>query len=244
MRLFCDTANVRPPDSVRFDQKEQDMSKNKLLSLFFLLLSAFALTSCASVSTMQTAAVVPEGEIRWAIASTGTGSDGDTLAMADPNFEASMRYGFAQDWDLGLKIDLLGAQFGIKYQPVAGEFDLGIGLELGYQWVRTNGLDDPSAHVLSAQLPILMEYHFNPYVGLAFGPKILGIYVPESDSRGDMWGYSGLYTGIMVGLPLRLTDGIWFQPEINVYANAYDERENSFSTVLWHAGVSVFFGGL
>ena len=227
-----------------FRPKGSDMSKNTLISLLFLLLSAFALSSCASVSTMQTAAVVPEGEIRWAIASTGTGSDGDTQAMADPNFEASMRYGFAKHWDFGVKIDLLGAQLGVKYQPLAGDFDLGIGLEIGYQWVRTNGLDVPSAHVLSAQLPILMEYHFNPYVGLAFGPKFLGIYVPESDTPPDIWGYSGLYVGLMLGLPLRLTDGIWFQPEINIYANAYDERENSFSTVLWQAGVSVFFGGL
>ena len=69
-----------------FRPKGSDMSKNTLISLLFLLLSAFALSSCASVSTMQTAAVVPEGEIRWAIASTGTGSDGDTQAMADPNF--------------------------------------------------------------------------------------------------------------------------------------------------------------
>lgn len=220
------------------------MSKNTVFSLFFLLLTAIGFTSCASVSTMQTAAVVPEGEIRWAIASTGTGADGDTQPMADPNFEASMRYGFAQDWDFGIKIDLLGAQLGVKYQPVSGIFDLGIGLEVGYQWVRTNGLDDPSSHVLAFQLPILMEYHFNPYVGLAFGPKFLGLYVPESDDRADMWEYSGLYVGLMLGLPLRLTEGIWFMPEINIYANAYDEKENSFSTVLWQAGVSVFFGGL
>lgn len=235
---------MRADGALIFAQKEQNMRKNTIISLFFLFLSALALTSCASVSTMQTAAVVPEGEIRWAIASTGTGTDGDTQAMADPNFEASMRYGFAPNWDFGVKIDLLGAQLGVKYQPVAGDFDLGIGLELGYQWVRTNGLDDPSSHVLSAQLPILMEYHFNPYVGLAFGPKILGIYVPDSDKRADLWGYSGLYVGLMVGLPLRLTEGIWFQPEINLYANAYDENKNSFSAVLWQAGVSVFFGGL
>lgn len=222
------------------------MNRSVVLTLAMLILSALALTSCASVSTMQTAAVVPEGEVRWAIASTGTGADGDAKAMADPNFEASVRYGFAENWDLGAKINFAGAQVGVKYQPVHGEFDLGIGLEAGYQYVRTDGLDNPSSHVVQLQLPILMEYHFNPYVGLSFGPKFLGVIAVDSGDRveNDMWGYSGLYVGWMFGLPLRLTEGIWFMPEINIYANAYDERENSFSTVLWQAGVSVFFGGL
>ena len=164
--------------------------------------------------------------------------------MADPNFEAAMRYGFAENWDFGVKINFLGAQLGVKYQPVKGDFDLGIGLEAGYQWVRSNGLDNPSSHLIQFQLPILMEYHFNPYVGLSFGPKFLGLLVAETDERADIWADSGFYVGLMIGLPLRLTDGIWFQPEFNVYANAYDEAENSFSTVLWQAGVSVFFGGL
>ena len=218
---------------------------NKSVVLYFLLIMlSFGLASCASVSTMQTAGVVPEGEVRWAIASTGTGSDGDTQAMADPNFEAAMRYGFAENWDFGVKINFLGAQLGVKYQPVKGDFDLGIGLEAGYQWVRSNGLDNPSSHLIQFQLPILMEYHFNPYVGLSFGPKFLGLLVAETDERADIWADSGFYVGLMIGLPLRLTDGIWFQPEFNVYANAYDEAENSFSTVLWQAGVSVLFGGL
>ena len=218
---------------------------NKSVVLYFLLIMlSFGLASCASVSTMQTAGVVPEGEVRWAIASTGTGSDGDTQAMEDPNFEAAMRYGFAENWDFGVKINFLGAQLGVKYQPVKGDFDLGIGLEAGYQWVRSNGLDNPSSHLIQFQLPILMEYHFNPYVGLSFGPKFLGLLVAETDERADIWADSGFYVGLMIGLPLRLTDGIWFQPEFNVYANAYDEAENSFSTVLWQAGVSVFFGGL
>ena len=218
---------------------------NKSVVLYFLLIMlSFGLASCASVSTMQTAGVVPEGEVRWAIASTGTGSDGDTQAMADPNFEAARRDGFAENWDFGVKINFLGAQLGVKYQPVKGDFDLGIGLEAGYQWVRSNGLDNPSSHLIQFQLPILMEYHFNPYVGLSFGPKFLGLLVAETDERADIWADSGFYVGLMIGLPLRLTDGIWFQPEFNVYANAYDEAENSFSTVLWQAGVSVFFGGL
>jgi hypothetical protein len=220
------------------------MKHTHALSFLFFILLALGLTSCASVSTMQTAGVVPEGEIRWAIASTGTGGDGDTQPSADPNFEAAIRYGAAENLDIGLKINFLGAQVGAKYQFLRGDFDLSLGLEAGYQWVRSNGMDDPSSHVLAFQLPLLMEYHFNPYVGLAFGPKLLGIYVAETDERADIWNNSGFYVGLMLGLPLRLTDGVWFQPEFNVYTNAYDEAENSFSNVLWQAGVSVFFGGL
>lgn len=220
------------------------MKKSQALSLFLVILATLLFTGCASVSTMQTAGVVPEGEIRWAIASTGTGGEGDTKPSADPNFEASVRYGVAENVDIGLKLNFLGAQLGAKYQFLRGNFDLALDLEVGYQWVRTSGTDDPSSHVLEFQLPLLMEYHFNPYVGLSFGPKLLGIYVPKTDDREDIWKNSGFYVGLMIGLPLRLTDGIWFQPEFNIYSNAYDEAENSFSTVLWQAGVSVFFGGL
>lgn len=240
------------------------MKKFSSLSCLLLTLVVALLTSaCASVSTMQTPGVVPEGEVRWAISSSATGGEGDVHASADPNFEASVRYGAAENFDLGLKINFAGAGVGLKYQFVRGDFDLALGLEAAYQYVRTSGTDTPASHVVVAQIPLLMEYHFNPYVGLAFGPKILGLYNAEIDNktttddgngneitietnRSDIWGNerSGLYVGLMLGLPLRLTEGIWFMPEINVYANAYDKAENSFSNALWQASVSVFFGGL
>lgn len=240
------------------------MKTLKLLQYSFIALSAALLaTSCASVSTMQTPGVVPQGEVRWAISSSAAGADGDVQASADPNFEASVRYGAAENFDLGLKLNFAGAGVGIKYQFVRGDFDLALGLEAAYQYVRTSGTDKPASHVVVAQIPLLMEYHFNPYVGLAFGPKILGLYNSEIDNkstttdeggnevtietkRTDIWGNerSGLYVGLMVGLPLRLTEGIWFMPEINVYANAYDKAKDSFTNALWQASVSVFFGGL
>ncbi len=215
-----------------------------------MVLLAVVFSGCASVTTMQTAGVVPEGEVRWAIAATGTGGEGDTVPSADPNFEAAVRYGVAENFDIGLKINFLGAQFGAKYQFLRGDFDLSLGLEAGYQWVRTSGMDDPSSHLIELQLPLLMEYHFNPYVGLSFGPKLLGIADVHTDDRSDVWDYSGLYVGLMIGLPLRLTDGIWFQPEFNIFSNAYakskltDKDRDCFSAVIWQAGVSVFFGGL
>ena len=216
----------------------------KITIILGVALSALFANACASVATMQTAGTVPEGEVRWAIASTGTGGNGDAKPTADPNFEAAVRYGVTDRIDAGLKINFLGAQIGAKYQALRGEFDLSIGLEAGYQWVRTSGTNDPSGHVFNLQLPVLMEYHFNPYIGLAFGPKLLGVIVAETDKREDIWNDSGFYVGVMIGLPLRLTDGIWFQPEFNVYTNAYDGAENYFTNILWQAGVSVFFGGL
>lgn len=216
------------------------MNRNSWHVLLLLFLS-LGFVSCASVSTMQTPGVVPEGEYRWALSASAAGGDGDAKASVDPNLEASFRYGIAEHVDIGLKINFLGAQLGAKYQFLSGDFDLALGLEVGYQWVRSFGNEDPSSHVLAFQMPLLMEYHFNPYVGLAFGPKVLGIYVAKTDERDDIWGNSGLYLGLMLGLPLRLTKGIWFMPEINVYAPAYDEDKNSFNNVLWQASVSVFF---
>ncbi|MBO4351664.1 MAG: hypothetical protein J6A01_12070 [Proteobacteria bacterium] len=230
------------------------MRNRHILSLFILFFIAIVMTSCASLTTMQTAGVVPEGQVRWAIASTGTGGEGDTKPSADPNFEAAVRYGIAENVDVGLKLDLLGAQVGAKYQFMRGDFDAAVGIEAGYQWVRNAGTDDPSSHVIQLQVPVLMEKHFNPYVGLAFGPKLLGIVIAATDNREDIWKDSGLYVGWMFGLPLRLTEGIWFQPEFNIYTNLYStafndentdtKKRNYISTVLWQAGVSVFFGGL
>ncbi len=222
------------------------------LCIICILVSILA-SACASVSTMQTPAVVPEGEVRWAISSSGAGGSGDVSASAEPNFEAMVRYGVAENFDIGLKLNFLGAQASAKYQFIKStDFDLAIGIEAGYQWVRTSGTEKPTSHVLEFQLPILMEYHFNEYIGLAFGPKFLGLYTIEGEKgdgdlpRTDIWSEerSGFYVGLMVGLPLRLTEGVWFMPEINVYSNAYDKAEDSFSNALWQASVSVFFGGL
>lgn len=223
------------------------MKHHQIIVGLLLVLAGVLFTSCASVSTMQTAGTVPEGEIRWAIASTGTGGNGETKASADPNFEAAIRYGVAENFDIGLKVNFLGAQAGAKYQFMRGEFDLSLGLEAGYQWVRTNGTEKPSSHVIEFHLPLLMEYHFNPYVGLMFGPKLLGLVMfNQDDGREDIWqnDHSGLYVGLAIGLPLRLTEGIWFQPEFNIYGNAYDKAGNAFNNCIWQAGVSVFFGGL
>ena len=225
------------------------MKKHHILSIFLIFLLAMLFSACASVSTMQTPAVVPEGEIRWAIASTGTGTDGENVASsAEPNFEVAMRYGVAHNVDIGLKLDFLGAQIGAKYQILGGDFDLAIGLEAGYQWLKSMDVggepDDPSTHLILLQLPVLMEYHFNPYVGLAFGPKFMGLIAAKSDDRADLWKDSGFYGGLMIGLPLRLTTGVWFMPEFNIYTNFYDESDSYFDRVLWQAGVSVFFGGL
>ena len=222
------------------------MRHHHIMVFLLLVLACAMFTSCASVSTMQTAGTVPEGEIRWAIASTGTGGSGETKASADPNFEAAVRYGAAENLDIGLKVNFLGAQAGVKYQFLRGDFDLSLGFEAGYQWVRTNGTEKPSTHVIELHLPLLMEYHFNPYVGLMFGPKLLGLVRFDQDAREDIWqkDNSGLYVGLALGLPLRLTDGIWFQPEFNIYGNAYDKAGNTFNNCIWQAGVSVFFGGL
>ena len=225
------------------------MKKHQTYSLLLLALVALFLNACASLTTMQTAAVVPEGEVRWAIAATGTGADGAHVSSsAEPNFEASIRYGIADNVDIGLKLDLLGAQVGAKYQFVSGTFDLSLGIEAGYQWLYSRDTggdpDDPSTHLIAIQLPLMMEYHFNPYVGLAFGPKLAGLLVLDTDMRSDVWHNYGLYLGMMIGLPLRLTEGVWFQPEFNIYTNLYDESDIYFSTAIWQAGLSVFFGGL
>lgn len=202
----------------------------------------FVLSSCASVSTMQLAQTAPEGSLHWAINASGAGGDGKAVsASTDPNFEASVRYGVLDNFDIGLKLNFLGAQLGAKYQFLSGTFDMSVGLEAGYQWVRTGGMDDPSSHVLSFQLPIYMEYHFNPYIGLSFGPKFLGIYVPESDERSEIWGKSAFYTGIMLGLPLRIAPGIILVPEINIYASVVDENKDVFKALLWQAGAAVIF---
>ena len=126
------------------------MKKHHILSLGFLIfLLSMLLSSCASVSTMQTPGVVPEGDLRWSIATSGTGSDGEHVSStAEPNFEGGVRYGVAENVDIGLKLDFLGAQIGAKYQFLKGNFDLALDLEVGYQWLKskdTGGDPDEAA---------------------------------------------------------------------------------------------------
>ena len=82
---------------------------------------------------------------------------------------------------------------------------------------------------------------------MAMGVLLSGLVMfNQDDGREDIWqnDNSGLYVGLAIGLPLRLTEGIWFQPEFNIYGNAYDKAGNAFNNCIWQAGVSVFFGGL
>ena len=221
--------------------------------LFIALLLACLFSGCASVSTLQVPGTVPKGEVRYGLNVSATGGTGDADSSTDPNFEASFRWGIVDHFDLGLKINLLGAQIGAKYQFLEGNFDLALGLELGYQYVLVGGTEDPKTHLLAAQLPLLMEYHFNEYVGLAFGPKFLGVYAIQVEVRDDkdeiiprtdIWGKSGFYAGFMLGLPLRLVHGMWIMPEINFYTSVVDEDKNIFNNFLWQAGVSVYFGSV
>ena len=210
-----------------------------------LLIALIALSAaCASVSTMQTAQTVPEGELQLALNATATGAKGDAKSHADPNFDAALRYGLTENLDAGLRINLLGAQIGTKYQLVKGKFDLSLGIEAAYQWVWTGGIDKPRSHLFIAQIPLLMEMEINPYIGLAWGVKLLGTYTVKKNKREDIWKNDGLYAGLQLGLPLRLTDKYWLMPEFNIYSNIINNDKKYFDTILWQAGVTIFFNAL
>ncbi len=219
-------------------------------SLFSLCLRAVCLfvavaaaSGCASFSAMQTAHTVAEGEVRYAVSLQGVGGGGAPLSSFEPGVEGSVRYGIAEDWDVGLKLHLLGAQAGAKVQLMRGDFDLALALEGGYGWVWSAGIDAPRSHVLVVRLPLLMEQHLHEIVGLTFGPELSGVWAVAGAERGDVYGDTALYGGGRLGVVLRLLSNLWLMPEVMGQVSLVG-GDSFGSNIIWQGGMTFFFGAL
>jgi hypothetical protein len=141
---------------------------------------ALAVTAaCTSMSAMQSARVVPEGQYRFLVAGglfrTPVASPTSPADVNYPFIEGGARFGFTPEWDIGLRYTIAGMFTGdLKYEWFSdSEWAFSLGASLGY--LATPSKDSSSQYfgqdVFDIGLPFYLSYDFSPSVGAFVSPR-------------------------------------------------------------------------
>ena len=130
-----------------------------------LLLGALTmlLANCASVSTLQTARVLDEGDSFHSIGLSLYSSDdfigGDDISL--PLIEYTYRRGVWEDIDFGIKLALIGASvIDMKYNLISDDkLALATGVGIGYlSYTSTVNGQDSDSTIIDFILPLYLSY--------------------------------------------------------------------------------------
>jgi hypothetical protein len=138
----------------------------------------FVFANCASVSTLQTARVLEEGDSFHAIG-MGFYSSDDFIGGSDislPLIEYAYRRGIWKDLDFGVKIAIIGtANVDVKYNLINGEkFALATGLGLGYLSFESesNG-ETAESSIIDLMIPLYASYDVSKMTSLYGATKYM-----------------------------------------------------------------------
>ncbi len=146
---------------------------------------AWGLFGCASLSTVQTAHTVKPGQTKIAANASIVGGGVPGLGLetpADPPFhtvpfpipqaELEVRHGFAERWDWGARLYLLGAAADVKFQWLQGEkWDACFAPGTTFSYLYLGSVQGGEADVV---LPVLFGRHVGESSSIVFGPKVQG----------------------------------------------------------------------
>ncbi|MBN1997620.1 hypothetical protein JW935_08720 [candidate division KSB1 bacterium] len=177
--------------------------------------SAVMLVSgCASLSTYQSAKVLPENELSVGGALTGTGislaDDGENEFYENINFilpEFFLRASVSKNFDAGFKFFPLAGVVDGKYQFVrsngfAMAADLGIGL-------TSLSIGDEKTSMLDLYPTLLFTFDLSEKVDLTFAPKLITRFISAGDEK-DQFNMPGFTVTLSLG-PIK--------PEIGFYTS-------------------------
>lgn len=149
----------------------------------------FVFTSCASMSTMQTARTTEKGEFATVIG-LGLASSNmqftniDTVKLSLPELEVGVRYGISDKMDIGAKISIIGtATADVKYQFLGDKkstFAGSIGFGVGYFSININNFKTNNYDLM---LPVYFSYHPVNWLSLYCSPK----YIYRTTSSVDIY---------------------------------------------------------
>lgn len=184
---------------------------NKIIILAALMSAGF-LSGCVSMSSLQTARTLKDGESRQTFGGGVFNSKSKigTLEFESnlPYVEYSYRRGFGENFDAGLKLTLIGAYAAdAKYQVYAAEkFAMSVGAGLGYMSYETKSGDvESKVNYIDVILPVYFSYDFTPGFSLYAAPK----YVHRSAS-GDATGSDSI-VGAAVGTKIGEKSGVFIE---------------------------------
>ncbi len=133
---------------------------------------------------MQTARTLPEGQYRFLIGGgyfrTSETSPSDPSRVTYPYLEAGARFGFIENWDLGLRFTLPGMFTGdVKAQFLSTDtWAMAAGFGVGYMAVKEDKTAGTTSNLfpnemLDLFLPVYLSYDFSRWVGLYVSPRLV-----------------------------------------------------------------------
>lgn len=194
--------------------------------------TALVIMGCTSVSSMQTARTVAEGEYRFLVASglfrTDALSTSDPDQVLYPYLELGTRFGFTPGWDLGFKVTAPGTLTGdVKACLYADDaFAAALGVGVAYLAVkdRSAGDDFFNEDVLDILLPAYLSYDFSKEFGVYLSPRVVVRHFKQ--------GY--LLAGGALGTRIGNSWGVMLE------ASAAFDTKSSFKQ--YQLGAGLFFG--
>lgn len=190
------------------------------------------LTGCASMSTMQTARTVGDGNFGMEFGGGAVNTeiplgDLDTISFNAPFVEVGGKYGITEKLDVGAKLTLIGtATADVKYQFLGNNESLAAastGLGIGYLSI-TSG--DNESKIFDIAVPLYLSLHPAPWFSLYTCPRYtlrINSYTTTDDSGSSTSNWYGATAGI------RLGKKVAFLIEYSYFAN--DEIDVPFSQV-------------
>lgn len=176
------------------------------------LLSMLATSACVSMSSLQTARTLDEGQSQQTVGG-GVYNSKETIGTIEyetnlPYIEYSYRRGFKKDLDAGLKLTFVGAYAAdIKYQLIDGDaWAISTGLGVGYMSYKiSSGGQDSTVKFLDFMLPLYVSYDFSKSFSVYMTPK----YIHRSIS-GDASGTDSI-TGAAIGTKIGEKSGVYLE---------------------------------
>lgn len=208
-----------------------------------LMLLLLTQTGCPASQTWTTARTIPKGEVQHTVGAEVLGfnvdvcsddeqfcleSDTDVLAAPFPAYV--IRYGLADNMDIGGKFSTTGQVSGdLKVQLVRGEtFEFALDPSLATTFSYMN---------LAA--PLLFSFNLDPKITFTVSPKLSYQFIfSDGDYLAD-----GFFVGGGANLQYRLNEKVAITPGFDIQTMVAGPIEN-VSATYFSIGAAVSFGGL
>jgi len=204
--------------------------------LFILVALITLLSSCAQISSLQTAKTLPKGDaiLGASIAAYGVSDDdfvgGELGTAVVPHLEFFGRQGIAENFDVGLKFSSsLNISIDGKYQFYGNQtskFALAVGAAFEYQY--SNG-----GNFISRQtLPLYFSFHPNDDFALYTSPKFIHQIISDDNNFMFLGGNIGLQKRIGTRFSIIAEGSNFF---------IFDNRFKTSGELLFQAGIGFLF---
>ncbi len=190
-------------------------------SILFVAL-CYLLSSCASMSTLQTARTTEKkklvGGFSGGTVNFDTGIKKDTtptssnIVLNVPFIELYARYGITDKWDAGMKLTIIGTFLvDTKYQFLGDDkskFAGSIGLGLGTLNI-TSG--DYTNKVKDVHFPLYLSYHSAEWFGLYANPRYIMRFNSEKNGSSPTTTYTSNWYGATGGIRLGKKSALFLE---------------------------------